>query len=148
MIEEKPVAIRDAATGRHPFWMWVLIFGYALISIAGWVRMVQTFIDWDWLNAAHVWPGPFYLAATGALWGVAGMVVVIWLWLRRKGARQAAFGIALFLALTFWADRLLLLGMNPYGGNNLFAAGVTLIGLIFTGVVLQPWDEIRSFKKG
>ena len=127
--------------------MWVLFFGYALISITGWVRMIQTFIDWGWLLYAQVWPGPFYLAATGALWGVVAMVAVIWLWLRRRGARLAAFGTALFLALTYWDDRLLVFALNQYGANTLFAVGLTLIGLVFAGAVLQPWDEIRSLIK-
>lgn len=127
--------------------MWLLFFGYALISIAGWVRMIQTFIDWNWLRDAQVWPGPWYLAATGALWGVVAMVAVIWLWLRRSDARLAAFVTALFLALTYWTDRLLVFTLNQYGANTLFAAAVTLAGLAFATVVLQPWDEIRSFIK-
>lgn len=127
--------------------MWLLFFGYALISIAGWVRMIQTFIDWNWLRDAQVWPGPWYLAATGALWGVVAMVAVIWLWLRRSDARLAAFVTALFLALSYWTDRLLVFTLNQYGANTLFAAAVTLAGLAFATVVLQPWDEIRSFIK-
>lgn len=127
--------------------MWLLFFGYALISIAGWVRMIQTFIDWNWLRDAQVWPGPWYLAATGALWGVVAMVAVIWLWLRRSDARLAAFVTALFLALSYWTDRLLVFTLNQYGANTLFAAAVTLAGLAFATAVLQPWDEIRSFIK-
>ena len=130
---------RDSSTRRgRPFWTWVVFFGYALISIAGWVRMIGALVDWDWLSFAGVWPGPLYLAATGGLWGVAGMAAVIWLWLRREWARKAAFGVALFLAITFWADRLLTTSLNPYGNNNLFAAIMTLLGLVFVWIVLQP----------
>ena len=127
---------------------WILFFGYALFSLAGWVRMIATVVDWHWYVLAGVWPGPLYLAITGGLWGLAGMTAVIWLWLRRPWARTASFIVALFFALTFWGDRLLVVSLNSYGSNDLFAAVLTLLGLIFALRVLRPLNEFRSiFKK-
>lgn len=122
----------------YSFWMKVVLFSYGLVSIAGWVRMIGTLVNWNWLIFAGVWPGPLYLAVTGGLWGVAGMVAVIWLWMRREWTRKAAFGVALFLAVIFWADRLMVAPLHPYGNNNMFAAIMTLLGLLFAWVVLQP----------
>lgn len=125
----------------------VLFLSYVLVSIAGWTRMIETIIEWRWMVYAGVWPGPLYLAAMGGLWGLVGLLGGIAVRLRRPGMRMAAFGVALLLALTYWADRVLVVPLNQYGSNGLFAAGFTLLGLLFAYAALRPWDEFRAFFK-
>jgi hypothetical protein len=140
---EPPAARRSIALGP-PIFTWVLFFGFAYFSIAGWMRLIDAVVDWAWLSYAGVWPGPLYLALTGGLWGIAGALAVIWLWLRRPWVRLACLGAALFLALSYWLDQWLVSSLNR-GGNNLpFALGITLAGLGYTVLVLPPWNDLKG----
>ena len=142
--ESKPLR---KASGRRSFLLWILFFGYAYFSIAGWVRMIASIVNWYWLDFAGVWPGPLYLVLTGGLWGVIGLVGVIWLWLRRPWARLASMVVALVFALTFWLDQFLLYSYNRVGNNLIFAVGITVLGLLYAAFVLSPWDDLRALLK-
>lgn len=138
---------RAPVSRMRRFLMRLLFLSYVLVSIAGWMRLIETILEWRWLVYGGVWPGPLYIAAMGGLWGLAGLLGAVAVWLRRPGMRMAAFGVALFLALTYWTDRLLVVSLNQYGNNLFFAAGLTLLGLLCAGLILRPWDEFRTFFK-
>ncbi|HEX9018232.1 MAG TPA: hypothetical protein VF806_03550 [Anaerolineaceae bacterium] len=142
-------SLRDLAPvqPKRSFFLGLLIVGYALFSLAGWVRLVETILDWHWLSFAGLWPGPLYLAVTGVLWGLVGLVGAIWLWRRVNGWRLAGSGVALLLALTYWVDQLLVASLDRYGSNALFGALITFLGLLYTLAVLRPWEESGLFKR-
>ncbi len=131
----------------RPLIFWVLWFGYAFFSLAGWVRLFDTVVDWYWLSFAGIHPGPLYLAITGLLWGTAGLVPLIWMWQRWPWARAAALIVALFFALTYWLDRLLFRTAFGSGGNALFALLITALALAYVYAALRPLDELRALWK-
>ncbi len=123
---------------------WVLILGLVYLTIAGWVRMGYAIQSWYWLNFSGIHPGPLYLAISGGLWGLVGLIAVIWVILRRPGYRLLGMGAAVFFALTYWIDRLFIV-TDPGGiRNNLFAALFTLLLLAFAILVLRPFAGLRS----
>jgi len=130
---------------KHKFRFWVLWLGYLYICVSGWMRMVTSITDWYWLNQAGLTPGPLYLAITGAVWGLVGLAALAWLLIGWPWSRLAGTAAALVFALTYWLDRLLV-AEDPQ--NLVFAAGFTLILLLFVVVELKPLPELRAlFKK-
>lgn len=146
-LKSSPLEHAPAQRSRS-FFVGLLIVAYALFSLSGWVRLAESILDWHWLTFAGVWPGPLYLALTGGLWGLAGLLGAVWLWQRRSGWRWAGMGVALFLALTYWLDKLLVAHLDTYGGNTLFAGLYSLLGLAFAAAVLRPWEETGLRKGG
>ncbi len=138
----------ESATARAPsrrrVWAYrLLLLGYGFFSLVGWMRCIASLVSWYWLSYSGVWPGPLYLTVTGALWGLAGLTAVIWLWLRRRWVGLAGLAVALFLALTYWINYALTARFLAGGTNLPFALLVTLLGLAFVIVTLHPLDELR-----
>ena len=136
--------IEDAP--RHPFihmlrrfHFWLVWLSFALLSAAGWMRMVDSITDQYWLNLAGVVPGPVYLAITGALWGLMGLVAAFWLLVRPASGRAAASIIAAGIALTYWLDRLFVDQAPLAGSNAPFALLLTLFWLAAVAIALRPW---------
>lgn len=125
--------------------VWVFIFGMALFSAAGWMRLIDTLNDWYWLDqVAAVSPGPLYLAVTGALWGVAGLAMVVWAFLRFPRWRSGGLATVVFLAATYWADRLLLTRAEDGFVNAGFSALLTIFGIGLALLLLWPFGK-RGF---
>ena len=125
--------------------IWVFIFGMALFSAAGWMRLLDTLNDWYWLKeVAAVTPGPLYLAITGGLWGVAGLAAVIWVFLRLPRWRAGGLAVVVFIASTYWADRLLLTRAEDGFVNAGFSALLTILGIGVALLLLWPFGK-RGF---
>lgn len=135
-------AILGRLRQRRGIRAWVYILGIAVFSAAGWLRMVDTVTDWYWLDqVAAVSPGPMYLAATGALWGIAALLAIVWVFLRLPRWRMVGLAAAVFLAATYWADRLLLTRAE-YGFFNVgFSALLTILGLLIALLMLWPFES-------
>ena len=118
---------------------WMVYVGFLLLSLAGFLRMVNSILNWYWLNFAGIRPDPGYLVISGGLWGLAGLAALIWLWFAFPWHRQVGAGAALFLGLSYWIDRLFI--GNPEGGlpNSTFSAILTVVGLVVVFFVLRPW---------
>jgi len=148
---DKDTQLRDplpASQVRPSCWSsllyWVLYFGYALLGLYGWVCMGYAITHWYWLNYSGIHPGPLYLAVTGGVWGLVCTFSLVWIALRRPWYRLVGLGAALFLALTYWIDRLFII-TNPGGSSNtLFATLFTLLLLAYVTLVLRPFTEVRS----
>lgn len=124
---------------------WMFILGMAAFSAAGWMRLVDTLNDWYWLDqVAAVTPGPVYLAITGGLWGVAALAAIIWVFLRLSRWRSGGLAMAVFLAATYWADRLLLTRTEDGFTNVTFSALLTILGLGAAVLMLWPFGRKDS----
>jgi hypothetical protein len=115
---------------------WGLIFGFILLSLSGWVRLVVSTGEGFWLSRAGVVPGPGYLAVGGAVWGLVGLAVLTGMFLRLPRFEWFSWGAALFYALTYWADRLAFSRPDGAGVSLPFAILATLGGLVYTFLAL------------
>ncbi len=124
--------------------LWVMCIGFALFSFTGFTRMVDSIVNWHWLNFSGIWPGPWYLVFSGGLWGIAGLTALGWLLLSLPCSRQVAAGVALVYAVTYWIDRLFI--GRPEGSlpNYTIAGLSTLLGLLFVFLILRPWVAAGS----
>ena len=119
------------------------------LSIAGWSRMVLALGTRSLLEQVGAAPDPVSFAAGGALWGILGLAGAILLFVRRPAARWALFGLELFLALTYWLDRLVFTRSAAALANWPFALLATILLLLFSGSLLNSlhrWeaDHVRN----
>ncbi len=130
--------LRDVYTYRLA---WLLL---VLFSAAGWLRMIDSLADWQWLNLAGVQPGPLYLVISGALWGLVGLAAALWMLFRRPWGRMAGLSAAVVIALTYWLDRLLF-DRAPGSQSNIgFALLMTVQLLLVVILGLRPFAELRA----
>ena len=124
--------------------MWLIVLAYLWFTLFGWTRLLTSILNWYWLNFAGVSPGPLYLAVTGVLWGVAGLVALAWLWLYLPRYRLVGAGAAVFFAVTYWADRLLVMNAVEGPDNTTFLAVATFLGLVLVFLALRPWEDLPA----
>lgn len=127
----------------RPFALKLLIAGLLFFSWMGWVRFQQALVNWTWLQSLPIAPSPLYLAASGAVWGLLGLVAGLGLWLRRGWSIGLARIAATWFALSYWLERLLL-GRAPATQVNLpFALTLTALALFYTfGVLSLPRQRL------
>lgn len=141
---QKVKSKKQPRKASRPKIFWALWLGYAAFTFTGWNRFAEGFKDYYWLQLAGIVPGPDYIIFTGALWGVAGLIALYWMGLARNGYRLVGYGVALFFAATYWADRLLFSQSMSDLFDMPFAILTTLIGLLAALLVLQPFFPARA----
>jgi len=121
-------------TSRRPWWLKLLAFAMLVLSLSGWLRLQQSLARWDDLSQAGLQPGPLYLAITGALAGLAGLVVCIALWRRSRWAPGLTIVVLVSCIIWLWVDRLWI-ARSPAALTNwpflLGASAVILTGTIY-----------------
>ena len=122
----------------------VLLLGFALFSLNGWLRMIGSISYWYWLTAASISPGPLYLLITGLLWGAAGLIAFAWIALRRPHYPVVGTAVAVFYALSYWVDRIFIRNQENSVNNTVFAIAFTLLALVFVVGVLRPFPEKQT----
>jgi hypothetical protein len=143
----KRSANRRRSSGWRPFSLLLLIFGLLGLSIYGWLRLQQSLALWDILVQIGVWPGPLYLAISGAVWGILGLVAGIGLFLRKNWATRFTQIAILFMAAWYWFDRLVLVRSEAAQTNLVFMGLLTFLAIAFTFAVLRKIERVQKVKE-
>jgi hypothetical protein len=109
----------------------ILAAGFLYLALLGWSRLQQSLLDWDLLQQLGARPGPLYLAAAGAMWGVLGLAAALLTYLPHRWAARSVLGAALLFAASYWADFLIFTRAAEMMANWPFALGVTLLSLLY-----------------
>ncbi len=130
----------------RPFGYRLLIYGLVVLAVMGWLRVGQTIALWLMLTAVNVWPGPIYLVFSGSMWGVTGLVAAIGLWVHFRWARTFTIATALFMAASYWIDRLLIVRSTAARANLPFAVLMTILLLVYMFAILRGLPRFRRFR--
>jgi hypothetical protein len=119
----------------------VLIFtGFHLISV------VRTLKLWDFLNALPGVP-VLYLALSGVLWTISGLLLLWLLWKGNTRAPVVTFGLVVLYSLYFWVDRIFIANTTSGLPNLAFLAAANAFLLAFAlWASLNPKSK-RYFKR-
>ena len=121
----------------------VTLFLWLVLILTVWnaVRFA-TGIAWrDTLETYARYPGPIYIAATGALWTLVGISLLWSWWHGKRFTRAALLAAAGLYAAWGWADRLFV--QTEMRANWPFDLIVTILLLAFSAaVILNPKNFI------
>ena len=112
-----------------------------LVTVGQAVRFA-TGIAWrDTLEIYAPNPGPIYIGATGALWTLVGLFLILSIWIGAHWTRTAILIASSLYSAWVWADRLFV--QAQMRANWPFDLLITIIMLAFTAtVVLDPHNKI------
>ena len=131
-------------TLKDLFYFKMLALSLLMISLAGWMRLIQSIYQWQTLVTYNIMPGPIYTAISGGLVGlIAGTSAVI-LWLRLPRAKIIVRISVLTLISGWWSDYLLFTRNSTAFANLPFRIAVTLIYLVFVFIYLQYAPAIKG----
>jgi len=112
---------------RRPAWLVLICIVLILISLWGWLRLEQAIYRWNALIEAGVFPGPFYLAISGGVIGIAALAAGWSVWRRLKFAPPLALSILAGWILWLWVDRIWVARSPTALDNAVFLAAVSII---------------------
>lgn len=131
---------------KRPFWLVTLILAFLLLSLMGWLRTEQVILQRRFLATLELYPGPIYIAVSGAIWGIGGLLSSLGLWLRKKWSRTISLMITLLFTAWYWIDEFLFSPLSASRPNLLFRIAVTIISLSYIFIVLFHPHYRRYFR--
>ncbi len=133
-------------TSKFPFRITLIVW---LVLITSAWNVVRLATAWSWranLETYSPYPGVFYIAITGLIWALAGLLVLWSFWRGKRWTRPLFLIAAGAYCAWVWVDRLL--APSHLQANWPFDLLVTAVLLGFTAyVVLDPRNEIYFRKE-
>ena len=133
-IKKTPIRITASQPHRkttpRPLGVTLLAVGVLIFSVLNLARLAVTLQDWqfwqEWLPIPAI-----YLAISGGVWFITWTPLAWGIWIGKAWAGRLTPVAALSYSIYTWLDRLLLKAGadNP---NTIFAAGLTVLLLLFT----------------
>ncbi|HEX7974386.1 MAG TPA: hypothetical protein VF498_08260 [Anaerolineales bacterium] len=133
MVRTKPA--------RTPFFVWLLLLGLLALGIFNALRLYGALRAWSFYQVIDLRPGVWYIALTGGLFAIAFLAALVMLLRGKRRAAAVVRVVALAYALWYWLDRLLFTRSDAGALNWPFAAGVTVILLVFVLLATAAWKE-------
>jgi len=91
---------------HRPFSVTLLL--WMVLSLSGWgaLRLLAALRWWDVLYDFKSSLSPLYLFITGAIWGIAGVVLLWSIWSGKAWARMAILASILLWLAEYWIERI------------------------------------------
>jgi len=101
-----------------------------VLTLSAWNGLrLWTSLAWqDVLNEFSAHPSPIITAVSGAIWMVAGFMLIWGIWQKKAWSPKLLIGVAAGYSVWYWSERLI--WQNPHP-NWLFAVIVNLALLVF-----------------
>lgn len=130
MVEEVLNLSDLSQVRKRPFLVTLLAVVVLSITIIHLVRFVNTLSLWNFLTS---FPGisPPFLALTGLFWAIVGVLLFWGLWTGKSRTPKATCILTVVYLGYQWLERILSVRLGNELENWPFAAGMTLIVLIF-----------------
>jgi hypothetical protein len=128
--ESHPQPSGESLRPRRPFSVTLLAIGVLTLAAAGLVRTRQAIAFWDDLTSLSLSISPLYMAATGLIFGLAGLPIGLGIWRGRPWAPRFTAGYVILVFIYFWLDRFFFVQSEIGQVNTLFAIGITIFILL------------------
>lgn len=115
---------------KRPFLLKLIVFSLVIIAVMGWLRVYQSFYQWDTLLQFGVRPGPWYSLLSGGLIGIVATFGAVCLWMRLTWSQKYVQVSLLVLSLGWWLDYLIFSQSSIAFYNlpfRIFANGIYLV---------------------
>jgi hypothetical protein len=114
----------------------IVLLGLLYIASSGFGRLSLAWNSHSILSELGFNPGPFYLGASGLSWLLLGLTGAALVLVSRIWAYRSVFGLSVFIALSYWLDRLFLTSSGTAHSNWLFALFATLLLLAYSASLM------------
>ena len=115
---------------RRPFSVTLLLWLVLFLSAWGAIRFVAALRWWNVLNEFDARLSPTYLAATGIIWTIIGIVLLWGIFTRRAWSRVAVLASVVAWQVQVWIERLM---FESQVSNIPF---VVTVSLLLLGVII------------
>ncbi len=114
-----------------------LLLFLAMLSISGWLRVIQAATYRDWFETLHQLPGPGYFVISGTLCGALFLAALAGVIFQIEGAGWFTIGIAAFFSAWRWFDRLIYVRSDITNAGWVFEAAFNAALLITIFLMLR-----------
>lgn len=120
-----PSTLKPGSGLPRPFGVTLLALGVLSITGLNWVRFVLAISRWQFLGSL---PGvsPLYIALTGLVWGVVGILLFWSLWRGLSWAPRLMQAVLLTYAAYYWLDKIFLVERNALNNQGSLSAFLPL----------------------
>ena len=135
--------MEEQKRSKRPFSVTILSSGVLIHAIMNALRFTTTIKSWDLMRNYSSPPGPFYLALTGLIWMLIGLVLFYGLWRGYWWSRRSLLPVTILYFVYYWFDRLFF----HYSGrhqNWLFTLSFMLIVIIIV-IIAQILPASRTY---
>lgn len=140
MTLNQPDSLSNIPKIRIRFGSVCLVISFMLFSLMGWLRLGTTLSGQGLIRELQAAPGVTYLAVTGGLWGVLGILATMGYFSRLKWGLRIAQACVILFPLTGWA--------NAFWTANIQSTRLTglsfFIGLTILWLALGLWILARA----
>jgi hypothetical protein len=125
----------------------ILVIGYLVVSLLGWLRVQQVISSWDWLSSLGINVSLWYILISGACWGIMGLFIGFGLWFCQAWAPALARVGVIIFTIWYWCDTLLLV-QNDFSRTNMpFMVVLNAFCLLYVFICLTLPVQKRFFNK-
>jgi hypothetical protein len=145
MMQEKALMVEPT----EPVWkmkrpLRVTLLAVYVFLVACWNGLRLGSAIFYWKTLAEYGSHPLYIAISGGVWFIAGLLLAWGLWRGKAWAWIAATGSAAGYGCWYWLDRLVL--QKPHA-NWPFALIFTIVSLLFILLILFSRNTRRFFQR-
>jgi hypothetical protein len=114
-----------------------LLLFLAVLSISGWLRVIQVAAYRDWFETLHQLPGPGYFFLSGTLCGALFLAALVSVFFQIKGGGWFTIGITAFFSAWRWFERLVFVRSDITNAGWVFEAAFNAALLIIIFLMLK-----------
>jgi hypothetical protein len=111
------------------------------LTLWNFLRLIQAIRFWDILAQYRPHAGPLYLALSGGIWALIGLVIALVVWQGKFWAWSVTLGAMIIYGAWIGFDRFIIQSSH---GNELFTLILTVTLLIFI-LLLLSLKNVRDF---
>ena len=130
-------ASQPLPSSKRPFSVTILTAVVLIFTILNFLRFFSAIRNWKFLATLPVSVPFVYMAATGLIWTVAGILLAVGLFFGRRWSFRLAKANLVIYTAYYWSDRLLIAEPAAIMVRWPFALGLTIVLWIFTFWVLS-----------
>jgi hypothetical protein len=123
---------------KRPWLVFIQSVAILLFTGVSWLRFGLAVSLFGFLNGLPLAVSPIYQIVSGLVWGVAGLMVSLWLWKGHRKAPTAFRILVVTFALYYWVDQLLVMTSEIRQTNWLFSAVITIMLVLLVFFSFRP----------
>ncbi len=129
---------------KRPWFVIELAIDVLAFSLYNGLRAGSALYQQDFLSGLSLPVPPLYLILSGAVWALAGLILVVGLWFGHRLAPSGVKVLAWAFAVVHWFEQIVLMRSPLRDTNWLFSGIITVILLLLVHLIFL-WPGVKAF---